>query len=57
MRWVHPQRGIVAPGEFIEVAEQTGLINGMSQLVTTRAAHRLAPLARLHRQLFISRSI
>ena len=54
MRWVHPQRGIVAPGEFIEVAEQTGLIDGMSQLVMTRAAHRLAPLARLHPQLYFS---
>ncbi len=54
MRWVHPQRGIVPPGEFIEVAEQTGLIDGMSQLVMTRAAHRLAPLARLHSQLYFS---
>ena len=54
MRWAHPQRGIVPPGEFIEVAEQTGLIDGMSKLVMTRAAHRLAPLARLHRQLYFS---
>ena len=54
MRWAHPQRGIVAPGEFIEVAEQTGLIDGMSRLVMTRAAHRLAPLARLHRHLYFS---
>ena len=54
MRWAHPQRGIVSPGEFIEVAEQTGLIAGMSQLVMTRAAHRLAPLARQHRQLYFS---
>jgi len=54
MRWAHPQRGIVAPGEFIEVAEQTGLIDGMSQLVMMRAAHRLAPLARRHPQLYFS---
>jgi len=54
MRWAHPQRGTVAPGEFIEVAEQTGLIDGMSKLVMTRAAHRLAPLARLHPQLYFS---
>jgi len=54
MRWLHPQRGIVSPGEFIEVAEQTGLIDGMSRLVMTRAAHRLAPLARLHPQLYFS---
>jgi diguanylate cyclase (GGDEF)-like protein/PAS domain S-box-containing protein len=26
VRWDHPQRGVLLPGEFIEVAEETGLI-------------------------------
>lgn len=26
LRWLHPQRGVLAPKEFIEVAETTGLI-------------------------------
>ncbi len=45
MRWQHPHRGTLPPSEFIEEAERTGLITGMSELVMTRAAHRLAPIA------------
>jgi sensor c-di-GMP phosphodiesterase-like protein len=54
MRWAHPQRGIVAPGEFIDTAEKTGLIGPMSELTMTRAAHRLASLAREQPQLYFS---
>ena len=45
MRWNHPQRGILGPNEFIDEAERTGLILGMSDLTMSLAAHRLAPLA------------
>jgi EAL domain-containing protein (putative c-di-GMP-specific phosphodiesterase class I) len=54
MRWAHPERGILAPGEFIDEAERTGLIVGMSSLVMGRAAHRLAPLAQAHPELYFS---
>lgn len=57
VRWHHPQRGVLAPFEFIEEAERTGLIVAMSDLVMVRAAQRLAQLARLQPELYFSFNI
>jgi len=37
LRWNHPTRGLVLPGEFIPIAEETGLIDEMGQWVIERA--------------------
>jgi diguanylate cyclase (GGDEF)-like protein len=37
VRWQHPVRGIVPPFEFIEVAEQCGLIGALGDFVLARA--------------------
>ncbi|NIE75675.1 EAL domain-containing protein [Pantoea sp. Ap-967] len=37
VRWQHPQRGMVPPGEFIGLAEETGLIAPMGEFVLRRA--------------------
>jgi diguanylate cyclase (GGDEF)-like protein len=36
VRWQHPTRGIVSPTEFIRVAEDTGLIKDLTDLVLAR---------------------
>jgi len=37
VRWDHPQRGIMAPAEFLSLAEQTGLITALTSHVLEQA--------------------
>ena len=41
LRWRHPTRGMVSPGEFIPVAEQTGLILPLGHWVLAAACSQL----------------
>lgn len=54
MRWQHPHPGTLLPSECIEEAERTGLISRMSELVMTRAAHRLAPIANANPDIYFA---
>lgn len=37
LRWHHPERGLLAPGAFLDVAEETGLIDPIGAWVLQRA--------------------
>lgn len=43
VRWHHPERGLLTAGEFVEIAEDTGLVNELGRRVlrkaTAQAAH------------------
>ena len=42
LRWQHPQRGLVSPGEFIALSEETGLILPLGERVLELACTQLA---------------
>jgi len=42
VRWQHPELGVVPPGEFIPLAESTGLIRSIGEVVIDKACAQLA---------------
>jgi diguanylate cyclase (GGDEF)-like protein len=42
LRWQHPERGPVSPGDFIPVAEETGLIIPLGEYILRQACEQLA---------------
>ena len=58
VRWVHPQRGIVYPLEFITVAEETGRILPIGEFVLRAACNQAKKLRESgHNRLWISVNI
>lgn len=46
VRWNHPEFGLVYPGEFIALAEETGLINALGDWVAEACCRQLAEWTR-----------
>ena len=41
-RWRHPTQGVIGPNDFIDIAEETGLIGELGQQMLQRACHDVA---------------
>jgi diguanylate cyclase (GGDEF)-like protein/PAS domain S-box-containing protein len=57
VRWQHPERGMVSPGEFIPMAEQTGLILPLGQWVLEEACRQLFEWGRAPRTAGLTVSV
>ncbi len=53
MRWQHPRRGMIPAGEFITIAENTGLIVPMTELILKKIAASIGPMMRRDPKLHI----
>jgi diguanylate cyclase (GGDEF)-like protein len=42
VRWLHPERGMVPPDEFVPLAEQTGLMRDLTDFVVDAAVRQVA---------------
>ena len=58
VRWIHPERGMIPPGEFIEIFEQTGLISELDRYIWEKACIQLRDWRRQgHADFYLSVNI
>lgn len=57
LRWRHPKLGLVAPGDFIDMAEQTGLILPLGAWVLRNACTQLVTWAQMPELAHLSLSV
>lgn len=57
VRWEHPIKGMMGPGDFVSIAEETGLISRLGRNVLEQACRQAAQWRRHGRDLFVSVNI
>ena len=58
VRWIHPERGMIPPGEFIELFERTGLISELDRYIWEKACIQLRDWCRQgHADFYLSVNI
>jgi diguanylate cyclase (GGDEF)-like protein len=54
VRWQHPERGLITPGDFIEIAEETGIVGAIGDYVLAEALGMISKLRKRHSDLTMS---
>lgn len=54
VRWQHPTRGLVPPGEFIPIAEERGLIGEVGRLVLLAACRQAREWRRAGKRIYVA---
>ncbi len=54
VRWLHPEQGLLPPGEFVPLAEQTGLIKPLTSFVLRESLEQLSAWRRAGHDLTVA---
>jgi EAL domain-containing protein (putative c-di-GMP-specific phosphodiesterase class I) len=57
LRWLHPERQLLPPAEFIPLSEETGMILPIGQWVLESACDRLADWAKRHEMAHLTMAV
>jgi EAL domain-containing protein (putative c-di-GMP-specific phosphodiesterase class I) len=57
LRWHHPDRGVLLPGEFVPLAEESGLIVRIGQWVLQQSIDDMAAWPRLPAPIYVSANV
>ncbi len=54
VRWEHPERGLIAPSEFIPLAEETGIVHAIGEFVLHHALTQVVRWRRSRPEMMVS---